>query len=51
MMLIVWFASLQSGVGASLGMLALCYFVVMLTVLSLSAISTNGAIRGGGAYC
>ncbi|XP_062504053.1 solute carrier family 12 member 9-like [Corticium candelabrum] len=40
----------MSGVGASLGMLALCYFVVMLTVLSLSAISTNGAIRGGGAY-
>ena len=35
----------------ALGMLCLGYFTVTVTVLSLSAISTNGAIKGGGAYC
>jgi potassium/chloride transporter 9 len=40
----------MAGIGSALGMLVLCYFIVLLTVLSLSAISTNGAIKGGGAY-
>lgn len=31
-------------------MLTVAYFVVALTILSISAISTNGLIKGGGAY-
>jgi len=40
----------QAGLLGTLGMLALAYSVVLLTVFSISAISTNGVIRGGGAY-
>ncbi|XP_065190112.1 solute carrier family 12 member 9-like isoform X2 [Sycon ciliatum] len=40
----------QAGLWVSLGMLILGYFVVVLTVLSISAICTNGVVQGGGAY-
>ena len=35
----------------SIGMFVIAYFVVGLTVLSISAIATNGAVKEGGAYC
>lgn len=40
----------QVGLFLSLGLLIIAYMVVSLTILSISAISTNGVIRGGGAY-
>ena len=40
----------QAGLGVSIAMLILGYFVVVLTVLSISAICTNGEVQGGGAY-
>lgn len=40
----------QSGFSGALAMLLGSYFVVGLTILSISAISTNGVIHGGGAY-
>ncbi|PIK58313.1 putative solute carrier family 12 member 9-like [Apostichopus japonicus] len=44
------FAVGQGGVLESFGMFLLGYCIVTLTSLSLSAISTNGAVEGGGAY-
>lgn len=35
----------------SIIMFIIAYFVVGLTVLSISAIATNGAVKEGGAYC
>lgn len=32
-------------------MLVIGYGVVVLTVLSISAIATNGNVEGGGVYC
>eukprot|EP00038_Savillea_parva_P026060 m.51091 g.51091 ORF g.51091 m.51091 type:complete len:907 (-) comp7284_c1_seq1:166-2886(-) len=40
----------QAGLIVSLIMLVVAYAVVFLTVLSISAISTNGVVKGGGAY-
>ncbi|RUP48234.1 amino acid permease-domain-containing protein [Jimgerdemannia flammicorona] len=40
----------QAGVMGTLGMFGLGYLVNILTTLSLSAISTNGTVRGGGPY-
>lgn len=40
----------QSGVLGMMGMLIACYAINLLTTLSISAIATNGTVRGGGAY-
>eukprot|EP00040_Diaphanoeca_grandis_P038993 m.257878 g.257878 ORF g.257878 m.257878 type:complete len:917 (-) comp35811_c0_seq1:172-2922(-) len=40
----------QAGLYVTLGMLFTSYGVVLFTILSLSAICTNGVVRGGGAY-
>lgn len=40
----------QSGVLGMLGMLVACYAINLLTTMSVSAIASNGTVRGGGAY-
>ncbi|KZF24739.1 hypothetical protein L228DRAFT_281783 [Xylona heveae TC161] len=40
----------QSGVVGMLGMLIASYLINLVTTLSISAIATNGTVRGGGAY-
>lgn len=40
-----------AGVYDSLGIYALAFAIFVLTGLSVCAISTNGAIQGGGVYC
>ena len=40
----------QSGLIAMMGMLIASYLINLITTLSISAIATNGTVRGGGAY-
>lgn len=40
----------QSGVIGMMAMLAISYIINLVTTLSISAIATNGTVRGGGAY-
>ncbi|PSN65357.1 hypothetical protein BS50DRAFT_575392 [Corynespora cassiicola Philippines] len=40
----------QTGVVGMLSMLVACYAINLLTTMSISAIATNGTVRGGGAY-
>lgn len=40
----------QMGISGTLLLLVMSYFIDILTTLSISAISTNGTVRGGGAY-
>ncbi|KAG9493895.1 hypothetical protein GDO78_001651 [Eleutherodactylus coqui] len=40
----------HSGLYETVGMLVLSYFIISMTVLSVCAISTNGALDAGGAY-
>ena len=41
----------QAGFWETMAMLVLGYLVVMLTVLSISAIATSATVEGGGVYC
>lgn len=41
----------QYGIYLSYGMLAISEICVLFTILSISALVTNGRVRGGGAYC
>ncbi|KAJ8271152.1 hypothetical protein GJAV_G00123340 [Gymnothorax javanicus] len=40
----------QAGLYQSVAMLIIAYFIISMTVLSICAISTNGALDAGGAY-
>jgi hypothetical protein len=40
----------QGGVVGMIGMLVAAYLIDLVTTFSLSAIATNGTVRGGGAY-
>ncbi|KAF2750014.1 hypothetical protein M011DRAFT_517857 [Sporormia fimetaria CBS 119925] len=40
----------QAGLIGMLSMLVACYAINLLTTMSISAIATNGTVRGGGAY-
>jgi len=41
----------QAGLLQSFAMFLVAYFIITMTVLSICAISTNGALDAGGAYC
>ena len=41
----------HAGILHSIGLYALAFLIFVLTGLSVCAISTNGAIQGGGVYC
>ena len=40
----------QAGLVGMLAMLTISYLILLLTTMSISAIATNGTVRGGGAY-
>lgn len=40
----------QGGVVGMMGLLIACYAINLLTTMSISAIASNGTVRGGGAY-
>ena len=42
---------LQAGFWETMLMLFIGYLVVVLTVLSISAIATSATVEGGGVYC
>lgn len=41
----------QAGLYQAIAMFLVAYFIITMTVLSVCAISTNGALDAGGAYC
>lgn len=41
----------QAGLYQAAAMFLVAYFIITMTVLSICAISTNGALDAGGAYC
>lgn len=41
----------QAGLYQGVAMFLVAYFIICMTVLSVCAISTNGALDAGGAYC
>lgn len=50
-LLITGFVVGQAGLYHSIAMFLVAYFIITMTVLSICAISTNGALDAGGAYC
>ena len=40
----------QAGVLGTVAMMAVAYFINLVTTMSISAIASNGTVRGGGAY-
>lgn len=46
---LTWVVAL-SGIGQTIVIIGISYFVCFVTTLSLSAISTNGEVKGGGIY-
>lgn len=41
----------HAGLYQGIAMFLVAYFIICMTVLSVCAISTNGALDAGGAYC
>lgn len=48
---LVGFVIGHAGLFHALVMLGVAYVIISMTILSICAISTNGAIQAGGAYC